>query len=88
MGMVTRNSRDLTKRISCSYAKLHPTSHPTSYVEYCVQAWSYHLKKDTECLETVGKTATKITQGLCYLASEDRVVHLGLTILNKFWQRY
>ena len=52
-------------------------------MEYCVQAWSPYLKKDTECFEKVQKSATKIVHGLRHLSYEQRLRHLELTTLKK-----
>jgi len=52
-------------------------------LEYSIQAWSPHLKKDINCLEQVQKRATKLVVGLKKREYADRLRALGLTTLEK-----
>lgn len=79
MGMVKRNFRRLDTQ---DFLLIYKT-YIGPRMEYCVQAWSPHLKKDIECLEKVQRAATKMVQGLRHLPYEDRLVHLGLTTLEE-----
>ena len=54
MGMISRNFRILDKD---DFLLIHEI-YIRPRMEYCVQAWSPHLKKDTECLERVPRGAT------------------------------
>jgi len=53
------------------------------HLEYCIQAWSPHFKKDIECLEQVQRRATKLISGFKNLSYEDRLRRLKLTTLGK-----
>ena len=53
------------------------------HMEYCVQAWSPHLVKDIQILESVQRTATKMVPTLRKLPYESRLQRLGLTTLER-----
>ena len=52
-------------------------------VEYCVQAWSPHQRKDIEKIEKMQRRATKMIPELRQLSYEDRLVRLQLTTLEE-----
>jgi hypothetical protein len=53
-----------------------------SHLEYCVQAWSPHLRKDIELIEKVQHRATKMIHGLGKYFYEKRLAILGITKLK------
>jgi len=52
-------------------------------IEYCVQAWSPHFRKNTDCLQQVQKRATKLVSGFKNMSYEDRLQRLKLTTHEK-----
>ena len=51
-------------------------------LEYCIQAWNPHLRKDVDMLEKIQRRATKLIPGLRDLTYEERLKEYGLTTLE------
>ena len=52
------------------------------HLDYCIQAWKPHLRKDIDKLEKVQRRATKMIEGLESLGYLERLRILNLTSLE------
>ena len=52
------------------------------HLEYYIQVWNPHLKKDIETLEMVQRSATRMIKGLGNLSYEERLRRYKLTNLE------
>ena len=74
IGAVRRNFR----RLDCQDLLLIYKTYIRPHIEYCIQSWSPHLRKDIQCLENVQKAATRLVPELRKLTYDQRLQKLGL----------
>ena len=78
LGMIRRNITYKEKSLIIPLYKAIVRPH----LEYCIQAWNPHLRKDVDMLEKIQRRATKLIPELRYLTYEERLKKCGLTTLE------
>ena len=78
LGMIKRNFRFKSRSVVLPLYKSIVRPH----LDYCVQAWRPHYRKDIDKLEKVQRRATKMVEGLEGYSYSDRLRILGLTTLE------
>ena len=78
LGMIRRNITYKEKSLIVPLYKAIVRPH----LDYCIQAWNPHLRKDVDMLEKIQRRATKLIPGLRDLTYEERLKECGLTTLE------
>ena len=78
LGMIRRNVTYKEKSLNVPLYKAIVRPH----LEYCIHAWSPHLRKDIYMLEKIQRRATKLIPGLRDLRYEERLKECGLTTIE------
>ena len=78
LGMIRRNITYKEKSLIIPLYKAIVRHH----LEYCIQAWNPHLRKDVDTLEKIQRRATKLIPELRDLTYEERLKECGLTTLE------
>ena len=78
LGMIRRNITYKEKSLIIPLYKAIVRPH----LEYCIQAWTPHLRKDVDMLEKIQRRATKLIPELRDLTYEERLKECGLTTLE------
>ena len=79
LGMIRRNITYKEKSLIIPLYKAIVIPH----LDYCIQAWNPHLKKDVDMLENIQRGATILIPGLRDLTYEERLKECGLTTLDR-----
>jgi ribonuclease P/MRP protein subunit RPP40 len=79
LGMIKRNIKFKSKNVIVKLYK----SLVRPRLEYCIQAWSPHLRKDIDMMEQVQRRATRLIEGFKDVSYEDRLERTGLISLQK-----
>ena len=53
------------------------------HLEYCIQMWGPHYRRDIDLLESIQRRATEMIHRMEHLSYEDRLRELGLFSLKK-----
>ena len=73
LGIVASRDKDVILRLHKALVRPH--------LEYCVQVWNPHFKKDVGVLEGMQRRATKMLKGLGKLSCEERLKRCQMTTL-------
>ena len=77
-----RNRLSVPKNWTLPEPKNPPTPLVIPHLEYSVQAWRPHYRKDIDLIEKVQRRATKLIPQLRDRSYEDRLIFLDLTTLE------